>query len=206
MAEPADDSTEVHPVDRIRPVYSLTPFAIQHVIVMVAMPISSVFLIASALDLPEHKTPAVLSAVFVFCGIGSMLPSLGVWKIGMRLPFIVLPGGAATVLFITIGRDTDVETAVGAVILTGIFYIVAVQLFVKVLNFFPPLVMMTPTVASAGLFGRHLNPHRHHLPHWREANRFVFCRLTMKSAVSQRLSRLDGPLELPLESMARGIL
>lgn len=141
MSEPTNAARGVHPVDRLRPVHSLIPFAVQHVLVMVAMPISSVFLIATALDLSEGATSAILSAVFVFSGLGSILQSVGVWKVGVRLPFIMLPGGAATVLFITIGQNTDVETAVGAVILTGIFYIVAVQLFVKVLSFFPPLVI-----------------------------------------------------------------
>lgn len=131
----------VHPVDQLRPMHRLIPFAIQHVLVMVATPISSVFLIATALDLPADITSAVLSAVFVFSGLGSILQSVGAWKVGVRLPFVMLPGGAATILFITIGQGTDVETAVGAVLLTGMFYILAVTLFVKVRKFFPPLVI-----------------------------------------------------------------
>lgn len=136
--EPTED---VHPVDRLRPMHTLIPFAIQHVLVMVATPISSVFLIGTALDLSEEVTSAVLSAVFVFSGLGSILQSVGAWKIGVRLPFVMLPGGAATILFITIAQGTDLATAVGAVLLTGVFYILAVTLFVKVLKFFPPLVI-----------------------------------------------------------------
>ena len=142
---PSADATTsgkaVHPVDQLRPIRNLIPFAIQHVLVMVATPISSVFLIATALGLDAQTTSAVLSAVFVFSGLGSILQSVGVWKIGVRLPFVMLPGGAATILFITIAQGTDVETAVGAVLLTGVFYILAVTLFVKVLKFFPPLVI-----------------------------------------------------------------
>ena len=137
----AAPNADIHPVDRLRPVHTLIPFAIQHVLVMVATPISSVFLIATALGLDTATTSAVLSAVFVFSGLGSILQSVGVWKIGVRLPFVMLPGGAATILFITIAQGTDVETAVGAVLLTGVFYILAVTLFVKVLKFFPPLVI-----------------------------------------------------------------
>ena len=141
MTAPTEATEGVHPVDQLRPMHRLIPFAIQHVLVMVATPISSVFLIATALDLSENITSAVLSAVFVFSGLGSILQSVGVWKIGVRLPFVMLPGGAATILFITIGQGTDVETAVGAVLLTGVFYILAVTLFVKLLKFFPPLVI-----------------------------------------------------------------
>lgn len=136
----------VHPVDQVRPVHTLILFAIQHILVMVATPISSVFLIASALHLPAGLSSALLASVFVFCGLGSILQSVGVWKIGVRLPFVMLPGGAATILFISIAQGTDLQTAAGAVILTGIFYILVVTLFVRVLKYFPPLVIGTMVV------------------------------------------------------------
>lgn len=136
----------VHPVDQFRPIRNLIPFGIQHVLVMIATPISSVFLIGSALNLSAHLTAAILSAVFVFSGLGSLLQSVGVWRVGVRLPFVMLPGGAATVLFISIAQDTDLQTAAGAVVLTGIFYILAVTLFVRVLRYFPPLVIGTMVV------------------------------------------------------------
>lgn len=140
------DDTATHPVDRWRPAHRLIPFAVQHVLVMVATPISSVFLIARALDLTQEMTSALLSAVFVFSGLGSILQSAGVWKIGVRLPFVMLPGGAATILFISIGQGTDLETAVGAVLITGVFYILAVTVFVRALKYFPPLVIGTMVV------------------------------------------------------------
>lgn len=136
----------VHPVDQARPVHTLFLFAIQHILVMVATPISSVFLIASALHLPAGLSSALLASVFVFCGLGSILQSVGVWKIGVRLPFVMLPGGAATILFISIAQGTDIQTAAGAVILTGVFYILVVTLFVRVLKYFPPLVIGTMVV------------------------------------------------------------
>jgi xanthine/uracil permease len=134
---------EIHPVDQIRPVGKLFMFAIQHILVMVAAPVSSVFLIAKALNLSEALSSALLSSVFVFCGLGSILQSVGIGKIGVRLPFIMLPGGAATILFISIAQGTDLQTAAGAVILTGIFYLLAVTLFVRILKYFPPLVIGT---------------------------------------------------------------
>lgn len=136
----------IHPVDQIRPVHKLVLFAIQHILVMVATPISSVFLIASALHLSSELSSALLSSVFVFCGLGSILQSVGIWKIGVRLPFVMLPGGAATILFISIAQGTNIQTAAGAVILTGIFYILVVTLFVRVLKYFPPLVIGTMVV------------------------------------------------------------
>lgn len=136
----------VHPVDEVLPLHQLLPFAIQHILVMVAAPISSVFLIVSALSLPPEVSAALLASVFILSGLGSILQSAGFWKVGVRLPFIMLPGGAATILFISIAQGTDLQTAAGAVILTGIFYILTVTLFVRVLKYFPPLVIGTMVV------------------------------------------------------------
>lgn len=132
---------EVHPVDQFRPVGKLIPFAIQHILVMIATPISSVFLIGSSLHLSEELTGSILASVFVFCGLGSLLQSVGVWRIGVRLPFVMLPGGAATILFLTTAEGTNLQTAVGAVIMTGVFYVLVVTVFVRVLKYFPPLVI-----------------------------------------------------------------
>jgi uracil-xanthine permease len=142
--EPAQKA--VHPVDQVGPIHTLIPFAIQHVLVMVAAPISSVFLIASALSLSAELTSTLLASVFVLSGLGSILQSVGIWKIGVRLPFVMLPGGAATILFISIAHSTDLQTAAGAVVLTGIFYILAVTVFARVLKYFPPLVIGTMVV------------------------------------------------------------
>lgn len=140
------ETEPVHPVDQVRPAHTLILFAVQHILVMVATPISAVFLIASALHLSSEVSAALLSSVFVFCGLGSILQSVGVWKVGVRLPFVMLPGGAATILFISIAQGTDIQTAAGAVILTGIFYILVVTVFVRVLKYFPPLVIGTMVV------------------------------------------------------------
>lgn len=139
-------SPAVHPVDEILPLHQMLLFAIQHILVMVAAPISSVFLIVSALSLPPEVSAALLASVFILSGLGSILQSAGLWKVGVRLPFIMLPGGAATILFISIAQGADLQTAAGAVILTGIFYILTVTVFVRVLKYFPPLVIGTMVV------------------------------------------------------------
>lgn len=143
---PANSPSAVHPVDEILPPHQLVTFAIQHILVMVAAPVSSVFLIVGALSLPADISAAVLASVFVLCGLGSILQSVGIWKVGVKLPFIMLPGGAATILFISIAQGTNLQTAAGAVILTGIFYILTATVFVRVLKYFPPLVIGTMVV------------------------------------------------------------
>ncbi|MCT4716847.1 uracil-xanthine permease family protein [Enterobacteriaceae bacterium H18W14] len=115
--------------------------AIQHVLVVAATPITAVFLIAKAFHFSEAVTTSVLSATFLMCGLGAIVQSLGVGSIGARLPFIMVPGGAPIAIFIAIALQTNIQTAVGAVILTSLFYFLALPVFRRFLHHFPPFII-----------------------------------------------------------------
>lgn len=138
--------SNTHPVDRLPPIRQLAPFAAQHVLVMAAAPISSVFLTSKALGLSPRLTVDLLAASFVLSGIGSLLQSLGRWGVGVRLPFVMLPGGAPVILFIAIAQAHGLATASGAVILTSACYLVVLPLFARLLRFFPTVVIGTMIV------------------------------------------------------------
>ncbi|WP_418961548.1 uracil-xanthine permease family protein [Streptomyces tritici] len=121
-------------------------FGVQHVLVMAATPISAIFLMSAALRLDPGLTVNLLSAAFVLSGVGSLVQSLGPWKFGPRLPFVMLPGGAPLVLFIAIAEQHGLPTAVGAVLLTAAFYFLVLPLFSRLLAFFPALVIGTMIV------------------------------------------------------------
>ncbi|WP_239647047.1 uracil-xanthine permease family protein [Nocardiopsis salina] len=139
-------TTPRHPVDEYRPYSSMALFGFQHVLVMAAAPISSVFIISAALGLTTELTVNLLAAAFVLSGIGSVLQSLGLFGFGAKLPFVMLPGGAPVVLFIAIAQQHGANTAVGAVIITSLFYFVALPVFSRLLKFFPALVIGTMIV------------------------------------------------------------
>lgn len=130
-------------VDEVLPWRRLFAFGMQHVLVMAASPIASVFLMSKALNFPPALAMQLLSATFVICGLGTLLQSFGPKGIGARLPFIMLPGGAPIVLFILIAQQTDVQTAAGAVILTGVFYFLVLPVFRRCLRYFPAAVVGT---------------------------------------------------------------
>ncbi|MFF3034190.1 uracil-xanthine permease family protein [Streptomyces rubiginosohelvolus] len=131
----------IAPVDERVPVGRLVPLALQHVLAMAAAPVSTVFLTATALRLSPAETASVLSAVLVLCGAGSLLQSLGVGNVGARLPFIMLPGGAATALFIQISADHGPAVASGSVLLAAALLLAVVPLYGRIVRLFPPLVM-----------------------------------------------------------------
>jgi uracil-xanthine permease len=131
------------PVDEILPARKLVLLGLQHVLVMAASPITSVFLVAKALNFSPALTLNLISATFLVCGLGTLLQSFGPLKFGAKLPFIMVPGGAPVIIFLTIAQQTDVQTAVGAVMLTGLFYFLVLPVFARGLKFFPKAVIGT---------------------------------------------------------------
>ena len=139
---PAAD-TATAPVDTVLPLSQLLLFGLQHVLVMAAVPITSVFLVAKALSLDTATTLQLISATFLVCGLGSLLQAFGPLKFGARLPFMMIPGGAPIVMFLTIAQQRDLATASGAVILTSLFYFLILPVFSRCLKYFPRIVIGT---------------------------------------------------------------
>ena len=131
------------PTDEVPPPRNLILFGLQHVLVMAASPITAVFLVAGALHFDDALTAALISATFLVCGLGTFLQSFGPAGFGARLPFIMVPGGAPIAIFVAIATTVDVQTAVGAVIMTAVFYFLALPVFRRLLVFFPPIVVGT---------------------------------------------------------------
>ncbi|MEU3955933.1 solute carrier family 23 protein [Streptomyces achromogenes] len=139
---PAPAATRpAEPVDARVPLRRLVPLAVQHVLAMIAAPVSTVFLVAGTLRMPPGATASLLSAVLLLCGAGALLQSLGVWRIGGRLPFVMLPGGAATALFLQIAQEHGAPTATGSVLLAAALLLAVLPLYTRVVRLFPPLVM-----------------------------------------------------------------
>jgi uracil-xanthine permease len=133
----------VEPVDEILPPQQLFLFGLQHVLVMAASPITAVFLVSRALQFSPELTVNLISATFLICGLGTLLQSFGPAGIGARLPFIMVPGGAPIVIFLTIAQQTNLQTAAGAVIMTAIAYVVILPVFARCIKYFPKLVVGT---------------------------------------------------------------
>ena len=114
--------------------------AFQHVLVVAATPVTAVFLIAKALHFSDTVTASVLSATFLMCGLGSILQSLGLGGFGARLPFVMVPGGAPIAIFVAIALQTNIQTAIGAVLITSLFYFFILPVFRRCLHHFPLLL------------------------------------------------------------------
>lgn len=134
-------SRTTHPVDERLPLAKLILFGLQHVLVVAASPITAVFLVSKALGLTSALTVDLISATFLVCGLGTLVQSLGLWRFGVRMPFVMVPGGAPVVMFVIIAQQTNLQTAAGAVLLSALCYVLILPVFKRCLRFFPRIVI-----------------------------------------------------------------
>ncbi|PWI45145.1 permease [Streptomyces sp. ICBB 8177] len=111
---------------------------------MVAAPVSTTFLTGQSLGLSAGRTASLLGATLVLCGVGALVQSLGVRGLrglGARLPFVMLPGGAAAALFLQIAKAHGAATASGSALLAAALLLAVTPFYGRIVRLFPPLVM-----------------------------------------------------------------
>src|SRR3569833_308880 len=82
-------SEGIHPVDAVLPPWQMLTVALQHVLVMYAGAIAVPLIIGGALKLPKDQIAFLIAADLFCCGLVTMIQSVGIWKIGIRLPVMM---------------------------------------------------------------------------------------------------------------------
>src|SRR2546429_9632455 len=77
-----------HPVDELLPPGKLAVYGIQHVLAFYAGAVIVPILLASAIGLTDLQLVHLINADLFTCGIASIIQSVGIWKIGVRLPLL----------------------------------------------------------------------------------------------------------------------
>ncbi len=138
----------VHPVDEILPPQKLAVYGLQHVMAFYAGAVIVPILLAGAIGLNEEQLIHLINADLFTCGIASILQSVGVWKIGVRLPLLQGVTFTAVTPMIIIGLDNgggapSLVYIYGAVIVAGLFTLLIAPFFSQLVRFFPPVVTGT---------------------------------------------------------------
>jgi OHCU decarboxylase len=136
---------KVHPVDEVLPVAKLAAYGFQHVLAFYAGAVLVPIIVAGALKLSQSDLIHLINADLFTCGIASLLQSVGVWKIGVRLPLLQGVTFTAVSPMIAIGLGAGGGTAgllsiYGSVLCAGIFTFLVAGSFAKLVKFFPPVV------------------------------------------------------------------
>jgi OHCU decarboxylase len=137
-----------HPVDEILPIPKLAAYGFQHVLAFYAGAVLVPIIVAGALKLSQEQLVHLINADLFTCGIASLLQSVGIGNVGVRLPLLQGVTFTAVSPMIAIGLAAGGGTSgllaiYGSVLCAGVFTFVAASYFARLVRFFPPVVTGT---------------------------------------------------------------
>ena len=113
------------------PVGQLLLYGLQHVMSMYAGVIAVPLIVGTALGLPFPDLAYLLTAALLVSGLATLLQTIGVWRIGARLPLVQGASFAAVASMLAIGTDAGggvrgLQFIFGAILVAGIDRVPAV--------------------------------------------------------------------------------
>ena len=84
----ATTDRETHPVDELLPPVKLITTGLQHVAAMYAGVVAPPLIVGAGVGLSPTELALLISASLFTAGLATLLQTLGVWRIGARLPFV----------------------------------------------------------------------------------------------------------------------
>lgn len=136
-----------HPVDQMLPLGRLLAAGLQHVAAMYAGVVAPPLVVGVAVGLSVAELTFLMGASLFTAGIATLLQTLGVWKIGARLPFVngVTFAGVAPMLAIvdSEGSGDALPVIFGSVMVAGALGFLIAPYFSRLVRFFPPVVTGT---------------------------------------------------------------
>jgi len=112
----------------------------QHVLAMYAGAVIVPLIVGGALKLSSEQMAYLIAADLFTCGIATILQVMGSKYFGSRLPVVLGCTFTAVGPIIAIASTSNLATAYGAIILSGLFVVLAAPLYGKLLRFFPTVV------------------------------------------------------------------
>ncbi|WP_443053016.1 nucleobase:cation symporter-2 family protein [Streptomyces sp. NBC_01186] len=135
---------EKHPVDQGMPPLKLFTTGLQHVAAMYAGVVAPPLVIGAAVGLSPGELTFLTGASLFMAGIATLLQTLGVWKIGAKLPFVNGVTFATVAPMLAINKSEGPEDALpvifGATIVAAALGFLLAPFFSKLVRFFPPVV------------------------------------------------------------------
>ncbi|MFC5909410.1 nucleobase:cation symporter-2 family protein [Streptacidiphilus monticola] len=143
----ASERQPVHPVDELLPPPKLLAYGLQHVAAMYAGVVAPPLIVGTAVGLRGAELTLLIGAALLTSGLATLLQTLGVWRIGARLPFVNGISFAGVAPMLAIAKQAHpgqaLPTVYGAVLVAGAAAFLAAPWFCKLNRFFPPVVSGT---------------------------------------------------------------
>lgn len=132
-----------HPVDQMLPLPNLFAYGLQHVLAMYSGAVAVPIIVAQALGLTPAQLIHLINADLFTCGIATLLQTVGVWKVGSRIPMIQGVTFASVTPMIMIGQAHGITAIYGSIIIAGLFTFLIAPYFSRLIKLFPPVVTGT---------------------------------------------------------------
>lgn len=132
--------TGIHPVDEFLPIGQLFTYGLQHVLAMYAGAVAVPLIIANGLGLPREQLIYLINADLFTCGVATLIQTVGVWKLGARIPLVQGVTFAAVTPMILIGKSHGLTGIYGSVIVAGFITFLVSPYFSRLIRLFPPVV------------------------------------------------------------------
>ncbi|WGW11398.1 nucleobase:cation symporter-2 family protein [Saxibacter everestensis] len=130
-------------VDTAPRLLHMIPLGLQHVLVAYSGMITTSLLIGVGVGLSTEQIAVLVSANVLVCGIATVLQTLGLFNIGVRLPIVMGSTFTAISPAIVIGNDAGLPAVFGATLVAGALTWLVAPWFSKLMRFFPPIVTGT---------------------------------------------------------------
>ncbi|MEN8656268.1 nucleobase:cation symporter-2 family protein [Streptomyces sp. 21So2-11] len=139
---------EVDPVEAVPSAWRLAVYGLQHVLAFYAGAVVMPLLVAEGIGLSGDDIGLLVNASLLTCGIATLLQSVGLPGIGIRLPVVQGTSTTAVPSLVSVGlaaggAKAGLPTVFGAVIAAGLALFVIAPVFSRLVRFFPPLVTGT---------------------------------------------------------------
>ncbi|MGF1471634.1 MAG: solute carrier family 23 protein [Rubrobacteraceae bacterium] len=148
QATTTEETTRVHPVDKVLPPGRLALYGVQHVMASYAGMLIVPLILASSIGLTQQELVFLISANLFACGVATVIQSVGFWKVGVRLPVVLGTTFTAVAPMIAIGNAAGggvdgLLVIYGAVLVAGILTLLVAPYYSRLIRFFPPVVTGT---------------------------------------------------------------
>lgn len=113
---------------------------LQHVLAMYAGAVIVPLVVGGALNLSASQMAYLIAADLFTCGLATLLQVIGSKHFGSGLPVVLGCTFTAVSPIIAIASGSNLATAYGAIIISGLFVVLAAPVYGKLLKFFPTVV------------------------------------------------------------------
>lgn len=113
---------------------------LQHVLAMYAGAVIVPLVVGGALNLSGAQMAYLIAADLFTCGLATLLQVMGSKYFGSGLPVVLGCTFTAVSPIIAIASGSNLATAYGAIIISGLFVVLAAPIYGKLLRFFPTIV------------------------------------------------------------------